>query len=61
MSEIYSSDVPPFYKGFLRLDTTPDRLTISLHQVFGRIRSTSVEVATIDLRTAEQAVAADLS
>ena len=57
VSEIYSSDVPPFYKGFLRLDTTADRLTISLHQVFGRIRSTSVEVATIDLQTAERPVA----
>ena len=37
VSEIYSSDVPPFYKGFLRLDTTPDRLIIRLHQVFGKI------------------------
>ena len=54
VSEIYSSDVPPFYKGFLRLDTTPDRLTISLHQVFGKVPSTSVEVATIDLGTAER-------
>ena len=38
VSEIYSSDVPPFYKGFLRLDTTPDQLVISLHQVFGKVR-----------------------
>ena len=61
VSEIYSSDVPPFYKGFLRLDTTPDRLVISLHQVFGKFPSTSVEVATIDLRTADRPLGDDLS
>ncbi len=57
VSEIYSSDVPPFYKGFLRLDTTPNTLTITLHQVFGRTPSTPVPVAVIDLtRRPEPAV-----
>ena len=61
VSEIYSSDVPPFYKGFLRLDTTPDQLTITLHQVFGKLASTSVDVATIDLRRARPTADVDLS
>jgi hypothetical protein len=49
VSEIFSSDVPPFFKGFLRLDTTEDALTITLHQVFGNRPATSVPVATIPL------------
>jgi hypothetical protein len=49
VSEIFSSDVPPFFKGFLRLDTTDDALTITLHQVFGDRPATSVPVATIPL------------
>ena len=61
VSEIYSSDVPPFYKGFLRLDLTPDQLIISLHQVFGKVPSKSVEVATIDLQPARTAADANLS
>ena len=61
VSEIYSSDVPPFYKGFLRLETTPDRLVIRLHQVFGKLPSTSVEVATIDLRTPDRPPDVNLS
>ena len=35
VAEIFSSDRPPFYKGFLRLDTTETELVITLHQVFG--------------------------
>ena len=61
VSEIYSSDVPPFYKGFLRLDTTPDQLVITLHQVFGKTASTSVEVAAIDLRPARAPVGVNMS
>ena len=34
VSEIYSSDVHPFHKNFLELDTTaPDRLKITVHEV----------------------------
>ena len=50
IAEIYSRDEPPFYKGFLRFDTTPDELTITLHEVFGDRPSTAVPVATLPLQ-----------
>ncbi len=40
IAEIYSRDEPPFYKGFLRLDTTSDEVTITLHEVFGNLPAT---------------------
>jgi hypothetical protein len=49
IAEIYSRDEPPFYKGFLRLDTTPDEVTITLHEVFGNLPATAVPVAKLRL------------
>ncbi|HSU34256.1 MAG TPA: hypothetical protein VLJ88_01225 [Propionibacteriaceae bacterium] len=49
VAEIFSSDQPPFYKGFLRLDTTDTELLITLHQVFGDTPAATVPVATLPL------------
>ncbi len=49
IAEIYSRDEPPFYKGFLRLDTTSDEVTITLHEVFGDLPATAVPVAKLRL------------
>ena len=49
IAEIYSRDEPPFYKGFLRLDTTPDEVTITLHEVFGNLPATAAPVAKLRL------------
>ena len=49
VAEIFSSDQPPFYKGFLRLDTTETELSITLHQVFGETPATTIPVATLPL------------
>ena len=49
IAEIYSRDEPPFYKGFLRFDTTSDEVSITLHQVFGNSPSTAVPVAALRL------------
>ena len=47
VAEIYSSDRPPFYKCFLRLDTTDDELEITLHQAFGELPATTTAVGTV--------------
>ena len=49
IAEIYSRDEPPFYKGFLRFDTTSDEVTITLHEVFGNLPATAVPVARLRL------------
>ena len=49
IAEIYSRDEPPFYKGFLRLDTTSDEVTITLHEVFGNLPASTVRVAKLRL------------
>jgi hypothetical protein len=49
VAEIFSSDQPPFYKGFLRLDTTDSEMAITLHQVFGEIPAGTIAVATLPL------------
>jgi len=49
VAEIFSSDQPPFYKGFLRLDTTESELVITLHQVFGETPAATIPVATLPL------------
>ena len=54
IAEIYSRDEPPFYKGFLRLDTTSDEVTITLHEVFGNLPATdrASSEATLGTETA---------
>jgi hypothetical protein len=49
IAEIYSRDEPRFYKGFLRFDTTPDEVSITLHEVFGDLPATAVPVARLRL------------
>ena len=49
VAEIFSSDRPPFHKGFLRLDTTDAELQITLHQVFGERPATTLPVGSIPL------------
>ncbi|HWJ53208.1 MAG TPA: hypothetical protein VNT24_07525, partial [Propionibacteriaceae bacterium] len=41
VAEIFSSDLPPFHKSFLRLDTTEHEMQITLHQVFGELPATT--------------------
>ena len=50
IAEIYSRDEPPFYKGFLRFDTTREEVTITLHEVFGNDPSSAQTVATLQLQ-----------
>ena len=47
VAEIFSSDRPPFYKSFLRMDTTDDHLQITLHQAFGELPATTTPVGSI--------------
>ena len=47
MAEIYSSDLPPFHKIFLRMDTTDDQLQITLHQAVGDLPATTTAVGTV--------------
>ena len=49
VAEIFSSDRPPFYKSFLRLDTTDAELQITLHQAFGELPATTLPVGSIPL------------
>ena len=48
VAEIFSSDRPPFYKSFLRLDTTEAELQITLHQAFGELPAHHVTVVRLD-------------
>jgi hypothetical protein len=63
VSEIFSSDEPPFYKNFLRLTTRRDvagdpELAIHLHRVFGCAPAEDEEVAVVSLRSAPMSVPA---
>ena len=49
VAEIFSSDRPPFYKSFLRVDTTDERLQITLHQAFGELPATTTVVGSVPL------------
>ena len=64
VSEIFSSDQPPFYKNFLRLtirrnDAGDAELAIHLHRVFGTAPAEVEEAAVVSLGLAPASRAAD--
>lgn len=50
VAEIYSTDDPPFFKGFLAFRSTADRLQVTLHKVFGDRPGEQQMVADVRLR-----------
>jgi hypothetical protein len=54
IAEIFSVDRPPFFKGFLQLDTTESTCRILLHRVNGVERMAPQEVFTIMLGPGER-------
>lgn len=65
VSEIFSSDEPPFYKGFLRFVTgrTGDRRTLKifLHHVYGVRETDNVQVAELSLERSRAGADVDRS
>lgn len=54
VSEIYSRDEPPFFKHFLRFETSPEEVTITIHKVRGDRPVVSERVVTISLPPVEE-------